>query len=277
MSDSDSEDERPPPLADVSAQVAAARTRRAGAGGGSGGGGGGPGGRGRAAEAPGPPEVPAGKPKAIKRGFFDAPKRKKKAGAKGREAPVAVKVKAKPAGGLGGRAGPAIPDFLKVDVEEDKMARQFKEKLTTAMKPNPDMMKNHVMNNPALMAGFDDPEVMAAVTEISQNPKAMAKHQSNPKVVTFYQSMAQMMADRCDELAEAEEGAGGRGPPPPRPQPAAGVPLATASGRTADATIEEIGPAPGGAEEEARGTAAKAEKAEKKEKKPLIQMLDDLD
>ena len=43
---------------------------------------------------------------------------------------------------------------------------------------------------------------------------------------------------------------------------------------SADATIEEIGPAPGGAEGEARGTAAKAEK---KAKKPLIQMLDDLD
>ena len=275
MSDSDSEDERPPPLADVSAQVAAARTRRAGAGGGGGAGAGGPGGRGGASEAPGAPEAPAGKPKAIKRGFFDAPKRKKKAGGKGRrEAPVAVKVKAKPAGGLGGRAGPAIPDFLKVEVEEDKMARQFKEKLTTAMKPNPGMMKNHVMNNPALMAGFDDPEVMAAVTEISQNPQAMAKHQSNPKVVKFYQSMAQMMADRCDELAEAEEGAGGGGPPPPRPRPTAAVPLATASGGTADATIEEIGPAPGGAEGGARGTAAKAEK---KAKKPLIQMLDDLD
>lgn len=31
-------------------------------------------------------------------------------------------------------------------------------------------------------AGFDDPEVMAAVAEVARDPKAFAKHAKNPKV-----------------------------------------------------------------------------------------------
>lgn len=31
-------------------------------------------------------------------------------------------------------------------------------------------------------AGFDDPEVMAAVNDVAQNPQNMKKYQNNPKV-----------------------------------------------------------------------------------------------
>jgi hypothetical protein len=34
----------------------------------------------------------------------------------------------------------------------------------------------------AAAAGFDDPEVMAAVAEVARDPKAFAKHAKNPKV-----------------------------------------------------------------------------------------------
>ena len=63
-------------------------------------------------------------------------------------------------GGLG--AGPTIPDFLKV--EPDKRAGAIKEHIVDVMKPTPDLL-NQVQANPALLAGFDDPEVMAAVAE----------------------------------------------------------------------------------------------------------------
>lgn len=33
-------------------------------------------------------------------------------------------------------------------------------------------------------AGFDDPEVMAAVAEVARDPKAIAKYAKNPKVGT---------------------------------------------------------------------------------------------
>ena len=39
-----------------------------------------------------------------------------------------------------------------------------------------------IMSDPSLLAGFDDPQVMAAVAEVAQDPSAFKKHQSNPKV-----------------------------------------------------------------------------------------------
>jgi len=133
----------------------------------------------------------------------------------------------------------AIPDFLRVDPAAQggagasfpaHLEAEFKQKLTAAMKPTPDMM-GKVLGDPALLAGFDDPEVMRAVEEVSKNPAAMVKHQSNPKVAKFYRAMAGMMASRCDELAAHEGGGrGGGGAPagggasPRKPRPAAPEP-----------------------------------------------------
>ena len=120
-----------------------------------------------------------------------------------------IEVKArKQAGGDGAKA---IPEFLRVDPQQgggafpSHLEAEFKEKLTTAMKPTPDMM-GKVLGDPNLLSGFDDPEVMRAVEEISKDPSAMARHQNNPKVAKFYRAMAGMMASRCDELAAQEGG-----------------------------------------------------------------------
>jgi suppressor of tumorigenicity protein 13 len=179
----------------------------------------------------------------VRRGFFDAPKRKKKPGAAaggkqgpGKGAAGMIEVKAPKHGAEAGEK--AIPDFLRVDPAAQggggggfpaHLEAEFKQKLTTAMKPTPDMM-GKVLGDPGLMAGFDDPEVMRAVEEVSKNPAAMAKYQSNPKVANFYRAMAGMMASRCDELA-TPEGEGGRGEgepaggaPPRKPQPVAAEP-----------------------------------------------------
>lgn len=37
-------------------------------------------------------------------------------------------------------------------------------------------------------AGFDDPEVMAAVAEVARDPKAFAKYANNPKVGLYHSS-----------------------------------------------------------------------------------------
>lgn len=39
-----------------------------------------------------------------------------------------------------------------------------------------------VSSNPALLAAFDDPQIMAAVAEIARDPCAFSKHKSNQKV-----------------------------------------------------------------------------------------------
>ena len=38
------------------------------------------------------------------------------------------------------------------------------------------------MGNAKLLAGFDDPEVMRAVSEVAANPASMSKYQKNAKV-----------------------------------------------------------------------------------------------
>ena len=111
-----------------------------------------------------------------------------------------------------GQGGGAFPPHLEAE---------FKQKLTTAMKPTPDMM-GKVLGDPNLLSGFDDPEVMRAVEEISKDPSAMARHQNNPKVAKFYRAMAGMMASRCDELAAQEGGdQGSKKTPQPVAQPPA--------------------------------------------------------
>ena len=57
-----------------------------------------------------------------------------------------------------------------------------------------------VMTDPRAMAGFEDPEVMAAVNEISKDPTAMKKYKDNKKVAEFYQSMALVMGNRLETM-----------------------------------------------------------------------------
>ena len=42
-------------------------------------------------------------------------------------------------------------------------------------------MLEGIMGNPALMKGFDDPEVMAAVDDVAKHPENLQKYRGNPK------------------------------------------------------------------------------------------------
>ena len=49
--------------------------------------------------------------------------------------------------------------------------------------------------------GFDDPEVMAAVSEISTDPsKMMTKYKDNKKVAAFYKAMAGMIGSQLESM-----------------------------------------------------------------------------
>ena len=175
---SSADDEEPPSLQDDATQVAALREASAPA-------------AALAAEK-------AAKP-VLKKGFFDAPRRPPSTS--GRAPPLEeIKPKAGSAAGGGrkglGSAGPAIPDFLRV--EPEKRAGAIKDHIIVraapphppprplplpaargtpatlcepaligaavnqdVMKPTPDMLGD-IQGNPGLMAGFDDPEVRCA-------------------------------------------------------------------------------------------------------------------
>lgn len=51
-----------------------------------------------------------------------------------------------------------------------------------ALAPTPQVMQQVVADH-ELLAGFDDPAVMAAVSDIAGNPQRTAKHMANPKVL----------------------------------------------------------------------------------------------
>ncbi|KAK9823516.1 hypothetical protein WJX72_003346 [[Myrmecia] bisecta] len=147
-------------------------------------------------------------PPAIKRGFFDQKPKKRAAQPKpAKEAAAEVieeipMLKAKPCG-IG--SGPQIPDFMHLPPDaQAKQYAQFKEKIVDALKPTQDTMQS-VLGNQELLAGFDDPEVMAAVADVSANPKNMKKYQNSPKVIAFYKQMGSVMAARCDQLAAQQE------------------------------------------------------------------------
>lgn len=51
-----------------------------------------------------------------------------------------------------------------------------------ALAPTEEVMHS-VLNDPDLLGGFDDPDVMAAVTDIAVDPRRAVKYQDNPKVM----------------------------------------------------------------------------------------------
>lgn len=82
--------------------------------------------------------------------------------------------------GLG--SGPVIPDFLRVEPDEqEKRFAAYKADLVKKLQPTPDTMAK-IAQDPTLLAGFDDPEVMTAVNDIAANPQNMKKYKDKPKV-----------------------------------------------------------------------------------------------
>jgi len=211
-SDSDSDDE-PPPLESAAAQLEALNLRRrvaervnAARADSSAPSGSASTGAARASSAPSG-SGPSAKPPAsatrksapaagMKKGFFDAP-RPKRATAKPDE-PEMVFLKGKKSAVAGGAA---IPDFMRVEVEGSESAAKMKKELLETLKPDKETV-DEVMGNQALMTGFDDPEVMAAVEDVARDPKNMAKYAGNAKVVRFYQQMAGMVGKRLEKKGD---------------------------------------------------------------------------
>ena len=132
----------------------------------------------------------------MKKGFFDA-HRPKRAAAKPDE-PEMVFLKGKKSSVAGGAA---IPDFMRVEVEGSETAAKMKRELLETLKPDKQTV-DEVMGDQALMTGFDDPEVMAAVEDVARDPKNMAKYAGNAKVVRFYQQMAGMVGKRLEKKGD---------------------------------------------------------------------------
>lgn len=158
-----------------------------------------------------PPAATA--PPALKRGFFDAKPSTAKPKPKPKPQEEAVEeipmIRAKQAGGPA--TGPAIPDFLRVQPDDDeKKYAAMKKELLDKLKPTPDVV-NQIAGNADLLHSFDDPEVMAAVNDVAKNPANWAKYKNNPKVLKFYQAMGQMMGDKLEK--EGKGGAAGQAPP----------------------------------------------------------------
>lgn len=211
-SDSDSDDE-PPPLESAAAQLEALNLRRrvaervnaaradSGAPSGSASTGAAcassaPSGSGPSAKPPASATRKSPPAAGMKKGFFDAP-RPKRATAKPDE-PEMVFLKGKKSAVAGGAA---IPDFMRVEVEGSESAAKMKKELLETLKPDKETV-DEVMGNQALMSGFDDPEVMAAVEDVARDPKNMAKYAGNAKVVRFYQQMAGMVGKRLEKKGD---------------------------------------------------------------------------
>ncbi|KAG2443035.1 hypothetical protein HYH02_009450 [Chlamydomonas schloesseri] len=138
---------------------------------------------------------------ALKKGFFDAPpKRRTKPAAESKppekdveEIPM-LRAKPKTVG-----SGPDIPDFMRLEPDEQaKMYETYKSELVNKLKPTPDMV-SAIGKDPELLSYFDDPEVMAAVSDVAANPAAIKKYQDKPKVKAFYAMMGKMMGEKLEK------------------------------------------------------------------------------
>lgn len=138
----------------------------------------------------------------LKRGFFDAKrtKPKTKAEPQPKTLPDGITVLTGKKDGLG-RGGQTIPDFLRVEPDEQtKRLDEIKGKLVNALKPTPETVAK-LGSNPDLMAGFNDPEVMAAVEEIKIDPsKGFSKYKNNQKVQAFYRAMAMFAGNQLETI-----------------------------------------------------------------------------
>jgi hypothetical protein len=145
---------------------------------------------------------------ALKRGFFDTKKTVHTTAAvpflRGKQSISSsnIKTSSSSSSGTTTTAAPApskktsIPDFLMLPPDARVAAR---DKLVSALMPTPDTLAA-VQSDPVLKAGFDDPEVMAAVAEVAADPGAVAKYSGNAKVRAFYGAMGALLGGRLEEV-----------------------------------------------------------------------------
>lgn len=73
--------------------------------------------------------------------------------------------------------------------------------------PTQELVKD-VMETTDMKDGLEDPEIMAAVSDIAGNPDAMLKYKHNKKVPAFYNQLGKLMKDRMekqDEVAKSRK------------------------------------------------------------------------
>lgn len=70
-----------------------------------------------------------------------------------------------------------VPQILRVVQPQQDDTTKI---LISALQPDASMMER-ILTDPELLKGFDDPEVLAAVTELSSHPDRIAKYSANPK------------------------------------------------------------------------------------------------
>lgn len=66
------------------------------------------------------------------------------------------------------------------------------------LQPTQELVKD-VMETTDIKNGLEDPEIMAAVSEIAENPDAMHKYKHNKKISAFYNHLGILMKDRMDK------------------------------------------------------------------------------
>ncbi|KIZ06947.1 hypothetical protein MNEG_0998 [Monoraphidium neglectum] len=85
--------------------------------------------------------------------------------------------------------------------------RAARDQLVEALRPTQGMLAQ-ISSDPVLAAGFEDPEVMAAVAEVAADPAALAKHRGNAKVMRFYAAMGGLVGGRLEEIGNSDGGSG---------------------------------------------------------------------
>merc|ERR1711998_307490 len=120
----------------------------------------------------------------FKKGFFEAPKPKKKAAARNNEIEVLrPKEKPKPKGHIEGFEIP--PAAIDVTASQVNSVLEMKDKPTEEWM-SPELLQA-IIQEPDLIRGFQDPEIQSLMAEISKDPAVVEKHRGNKKLMKFYE------------------------------------------------------------------------------------------
>jgi hypothetical protein len=69
------------------------------------------------------------------------------------------------------------------------------------LQPTQELVKD-IFENDDVKNGLEDPDIMAAVSDIAANPSAIYKYKNNKKVVTFYNQLGKFMGQQIKKQDE---------------------------------------------------------------------------
>jgi hypothetical protein len=69
------------------------------------------------------------------------------------------------------------------------------------LQPTQELVKD-IFENDDVKNGLEDPDIMAAVSDIAANPSAIDKYKHNKKVVTFYNQLGKFMGQQIKKQDE---------------------------------------------------------------------------